>query len=421
MESISVSLLFSILLVLLVLSAFFSSSETALMTINRYRLRHLAEQGNRSAILTEQLLEKPDKLIGLILLGNNLVNILAAQIVTLIALKLYGDYAIAIAGGIFTLVVLIFAEVTPKTIAALHAEKVAFPAAWVYWAIEKPFGPLVWALNLITNRFVRLFVSAEQQDQATNALSREELRTVVAEAGAFSASRYQNMLLNILDLNQVTVDDIMVPRHEINHIDLADDWSTILNQLRNNLHTRLLVIDGGIDNIVGLIHLRRIIRPLTEDKLDKTTLKNISREAVFVPEGTPLNKQLIEFQKQQRRMGLVVDEYGDLQGLVTLEDILEEIVGEFTSDPSQAENDIFPQEDGSFLVDGAANIRQLNRKMKWLLPMQNAKTVNGMVLDYLETIPEPGTSLLINRYPIEIVQTADNRIITIRISKRLKR
>lgn len=401
---------------MIALSGFFSGSETALMTINRYRLRYLADQGNRSAQLTEKLLSKPDRLIGLILLGNNLVNILAAQIVTLLALRLYGDYAIAIGGGIFTIVVLVFAEVTPKTIAANNAERISFLACWVYWVLEKPMRPVVWALNQVTNRFVRLFgANAGDEEGALKALSREELRTVVAEAGVLASKGFQSALLNLIDLNQRTVEDIMVPRNEIVGIDLSEDWEEIVTQIKNNVHTRLVIYNESIDDVKGILHLRRILSRIADGTLDKETLVEMAREALFVPEGTPLHKQMSEFQKHTRRLGLVVDEYGDIQGLITLEDILEEVVGEFTTDPTSFEKDIFPQKDGSFLFDGSVTIREINKALHWTLPTDGAKTLNGIILDYLENIPEPETWLKIEDYPMEIVQTDETRVITVRV------
>lgn len=420
METFSTTWLFVALVVLIALSAFFSSSETALMTLNRYRLRHLAEQGHRSAKLAEELLKRPDRLIGLILLGNNLVNILAAQLVTLIALQLYGNSAIAIAGGIFTLVVLIFAEVTPKTLAALNAERVAFPAAWVYWALQKPLSPFVVVINVISNGLLKL-LRAHTDESSLQALSREELRTVVAEAGAMAPSKYQSMLINVLDLNKITVEDIMVPRGEIVGLDLSDDIDTLTRQINSAQHTRLLVYRERLDAVVGILHLRRLLGPLQQGGISHDAIESLARKPLFVPEGTPLNRQLIEFQSHKRRIGLVVDEYGDLQGLVTLEDILEEVVGEFTTDPvATTEKDVFPQEDGSWLVDGAAHVRDVNRSMQWELPTGEARTVSGMVVEYLENIPEPGTSVKIAGYPIEIVQVQENRIVTLRVGKRLQ-
>jgi Mg2+/Co2+ transporter CorB len=401
------------------LSGFFSSSETALMTLNRYRLRHLAEQGHRSAKLAEELLKRPDRLIGLILLGNNLVNILAAQLVTLIALELYGNKAIAIAGGIFTLVILIFAEVTPKTLAALNAERIAFPAAWVYWLLQKPLLPFVWIINVISNNLLRL-IGTKPDESSLQALSREELRTVVTEAGAMAPTKYQSMLINVLDLNKITVEDIMVPRGEIVGLDLDDDIDTLLRQINSSQHTRLLVYKETLDDVVGIIHLRRLISAAQQDSLNHDTIRELARHPLFVPEGTPLNRQLVEFQKHKRRIGLVVDEYGDLQGLITLEDILEEVVGEFTTDPvATTENDIFPQEDGTWLIDGSAHIRDVNKAMYWELPQDGeARTMSGMVVEYLENIPEPGTSVKISGYPIEIIQVQDNRIVTLRVGAR---
>lgn len=420
MAEIPASVLFGILFLLLLLSAFFSSSETGLMTLNRYRLRNLAKANHRSAQVTEELLKRPDRLIGLILLGNNLVNVLAAQIVTILALQLYGDYAIAIAGGIFTLVVLVFAEVLPKTIAALRPETIAFPAAWVYRIISKPLWPLVWAVNGITTLVLRIFGLKVDEGNSFDALSREELRTVVAETGAIVSRKYQKMLLNILDLEGITVEDIMVPRSEIIGIDLEDDLDEILEQITSSQHTRLPIFEESIDSIIGVIHLRRLLPLINRNELDKDSLRAMAREPLFIPEGTTLSRQLGQLQLKKRRVGLVVDEYGDIQGLVTLEDILEEIVGEFTTDPAEMERDVFPQEDGSHLVDGSVHLRDLNRALKLNLPTENAKTLNGLLTDYLETIPETGTSVLINGYPMEIVQTTENRIVTVRIGKKIK-
>jgi len=385
------------------------------MTLNRYRLRHLVQKKHRSAMLAEKLLQRPDRLIGLILLGNNLVNVLAAQIVTVIALRLYGDYAIAIAGGIFTLVVLIFSEVIPKTLAAMRPEAIAFPSAWVYLVISKPLWPLVWLVNQITNGVLFLLRIKVSDGDSMHSLSREELRTVVVETGAIVSRRYQKMLLNILDLDQITVEDIMVPRNEITGIDLADDLDEIIEQLSSSQHTRLPLFEENIDAVVGIIHLRRIIPLIKNNALDKDALRAMARDPLFIPEGTQLSRQLGQLQLRKRRIGLVVDEYGDILGLITLEDILEEIVGEFTTDPADAEREVFPQSDGTVLVDGGVHLRMLNRQLKLKLSTDGPKTLNGLILEYMETIPEPGTSVKIEGYPMEIVQTQDNRVVTVRM------
>lgn len=421
MDEIPLSVLATALFVLILLSAFFSSSETAMMSLNRYRLKHLSKAGNPGAKRASKLLDRPDRLIGLILLGNNFVNILASSIATIIALRLYGEAGIAIATGLLTLVILIFAEVTPKTLAALHPERIAFPAAFVYIPLTKLLYPFVWLISVIANSLLRL-LGVKEQGTAMQQLSREELRTVVNEAGALIPQRHQQMLIGILDLEKVTVEDIMIPRNDIIGIDLNEEnWDNITDQLTTTQHTRLPLYRGDINNIVGIIHVRNILHKLTSDELNAETLVELAREPYYIPEGTSLNSQLLNFQRNTRRIGMVVDEYGDIHGLVTLEDILEEIVGEFTTDASFTSPDVHAQDDGSYLVTGSASIRELNRTMNWSLPSDGPKTLNGLILEYLESIPSPGTALLIANYPIEIVQTAENTVKIVRISPRLKK
>ena len=414
MNELPLGALFGALVFLLLLSAFFSGSETALMTLNRYRLRHLADAGHPGAQLARRLLDKPDRLIGLILLGNNFVNILASSLATIIAIRLGGEGAIAIAAGLLTLVVLIFSEVAPKTMAALYPERLAFPAAWIYTPLLRLLFPLVWLVNLMANAVLRL-LRIFPEDAEGNALSREELRTVVNEAGAMIPKRHQKMLLNILDLEKVTVDDIMVPRSEIDGVDLDDPFDVILEQLEKMPYTRVLVYRGSIDHVVGFVHSRRTMHALLDGELDRETFERLIREPYFIPKGTPLNRQLLNFQRNRRRTALVVDEYGDVQGLVTMADLLEEIVGEFATDPSDAISDVLPQEDGSFLVDGSANLRELVRTMHWELPTDGPKTLNGLIVEHLESLPDTGTSLMVAGYPIEVVQIHDNAVKTARI------
>ncbi|VAW75975.1 Putative membrane protein YfjD [hydrothermal vent metagenome] len=414
MDDIPLNVLFGVLVFLIILSAFFSGSETGLMTLNRYRLRHLVRAHHRGAVRAQKLLERPDRLIGLILLGNNFVNILASTLTAVIAFRIAGETGLMVGAALLTLVILIFAEVTPKTLAALHPERVAFPAAFVYGPLLWVLYPFVWVVNIIANSILRVIgVRPEQGDR--NTLSQEELRTVVLEAGAMIPKRHQDMLLNIIDLEKVTVEDIMVPRKEISGIDLDEDWNTIMRQVISSQYTRLPVYRGSIDNVIGFIHLRKILPLLKLDELDKETLEKSIREPLFIPENTPLNRQLLNFQRERRRVGLVVDEYGDIQGLATLEDILEEVVGEFTTDPSTSSKDIMPQEDGSYLVNGTVTIRELNRTLNTELKTDGPKTLNGLVLEYLEDIPQPGTSLLLSGYPIDIVQTQGNLVKTLRI------
>ena len=420
MNDIPLGALFGSLAFLLLLSGFFSGSETALMTLNRYRLRHLAAAGHPGARLAERLLAKPDRLIGLILLGNNFVNILASSIATIIAIRLGGEGAIPIAAGLLTLVILIFSEVAPKTMAALHPERIAFPASWVYTPLLRLMFPLVWLVNLMANALLRRLGIFPEGGEG-NALSREELQTVVNEAGALIPKRHQKMLLSVLDLEKVTVDDIMIPRNELDGVDLDDPLDRILEQLEQTPYTRMLAYHGNIDHIAGFLHTRRVMQALLDGELTRETLQGLIREPYFIPKGTPLNRQLLNFQAKRRRTALVVDEYGDMQGLVTMADLLEEIVGEFATDPSDSIADVLPQDDGSFLVDGGANVRELVRTMHWELPTNGPKTLNGLIVEHLESLPETGTSLLIAGYPIEVVQTQDNAVKTARIKPKERR
>ncbi len=413
MSDIPLSALFATLFVLILLSAFFSGSETALMTLNRYRLRHLADKGHLAAIRAHKLLKRPDRLIGLILLGNNFVNILASSIATIIALRLGGESAIAAAAGLLTFVILIFAEVTPKTLAALHPERLAFPAAIIYTPLLKICYPLVWVVNIIANSLLKSLGVAPDEGN-NNRLSPEELRAVVLETGAMIPQRHKKMLLSILDLEQSTVEDIMIPRNEVDGINLDAPLDEVIQQLQNAHYTRLPVYEGSIGNIIGTIHVRHAMHALINGTLTKEVIRGICRAPYFIPKGAPLNQQLLNFQRSKNRIGLVVDEYGDFLGLVTLEDLLEEIVGEFTTDPADSLPDVQPQPDGSFLVDGSANIKELVRNMKWDLPTDGPKTLNGLIIDYLETIPKAGTSLRLAGYPMDIIQTKGNAVKTVR-------
>lgn len=406
--------LIGLLVVLLILSAFFSGSETALMSLNRYKLRHKARAGHRGAMLADKLLQRPERLIGLILLGNNAVNISASALVGVVSIQLGGELGFAIGTACLTLVVLIFAETAPKTLAAMHPERVAFPAAYIYVPLLKILYPLVWMTNTLANGVLYLF-GLRKSDADGYALSREELRTVVYEAGARISQKYRNMLINILDLEQVTVDDVMVPHNEVIGIDLEDDIEEIAKMIQHCEHTRLPVYRDNIDNVTGLLHLRRLANLASQSGFTKSDLEELLVEPYFVPEGTPLSTQLVQFQKARQRFALVVDEYGDIQGIVTLEDILEEIVGEFTTDPAADDEDIVRESDQSYLVNGTANIREMNRIMNWNLPTNGAKTLNGLILEYLETIPESGTELKVEGYPIEIIETRENRVQLARI------
>ena len=414
LDAIPLSVLYGSLILLLGMSAFFSGSETGLMTLNRYRLRHLVRGKHRGAMRAQALLDRPDRLIGMILVGNNLVNILITQIATLIALRQLGEGGLWVATVLLTLAILLFAEVTPKTLAALHPERIAFPAAHIYTPLQHVMWPIVWGVNLIANGLLRL-LGVEQEGSSSQALSREELRTVLLEAGAMIPKRHQKMLLNLLDLEQVTVEDIMIPRNEVLGIDLKNEWNDIEQQIMALQYTRLPVYRDSIDEVIGFAHLRDLLPALRKGELDEEKLLALVRDPLFVPENTSLNQQLRNFQRSRQRVGLVVNEYGDIQGLVTLEDILEEIVGEFTTDPIESIKDYTPQEDGSYLVDGTATVRDLNRALRIDLPIKGPKTLNGLILEHMEDIPEPGTSLLLAGYPVEIVQIKDNLVKTVRL------
>ncbi len=420
MNDIPTEILAGILLLLILISGFFSGSETSMMAINRYRLRHLARIGHRGAKAVSSLLERPERLIGLILLGNNFVNILASAIATIIGMRLFGDAGIAIATGALTFIVLIFAEVTPKTIAALNPERFAFPASFMLIPLLKLLYPLVQLINWITNLVLHLFgidITPEQSDH----LSREELRTVVKEAGGLIPQKHQAMLTSILDLEQVTVEDIMVPRNEIIGIDIEDEWETILNQITLSQHTRLPVFRDNTEHLLGILHMRDAIHLHASESDDKSELIKLLRSPLFIPEQTTLNSQLLQFQRLKRRMGLVVDEYGDILGLVTLEDLLEEIVGEFTTDVSDTIPEVQLREDGAYLVAGSANLRDLEKNMGWELPQDGPKTLNGLILEHLEDIPEAGTSMMINGYPIEVTSASDNLVRRVVIFPQLRK
>lgn len=420
MDEIPLWVLTTALIFLIMLSGFFSGSETGLMSLNRYRLRHLADKKNKGAIRAQRLLNKPEQLIGLILLGNNFVNILASAIATIIGLRLFGEAGIAIATGILTFVVLVFAEVTPKTIAALHPFKFALPSAFILEPLLKILYPVVWIINRITGGIFKL-LGLKVEDSTNMHLNREELRVVVNEAGNLIPQRHQKMLLSILDLEKATVEDIMIPRNEIVGIDINDDWDDIVTQITESQHTRLPVFEDDIDHVIGLVHLRRAIRLFKQEDAGKEAFRELVRDAYFVPEGVPLNTQLLKFQKERRRIGLVVNEYGEIEGLITLEDILEEIVGEFTTDPAANSKEIHLQDDGTYLVDGSISVRDLNRIFEWDLPTEGPKTLNGMILEYLEQIPDPGTSLLLESYPIEIVHSGKHAVKTVLIDPRFKK
>jgi len=384
-----------------------------MLSLNRYRLRHQAKEGHRGARRASELLAHPDRLLGTILVGNNFVNILASSIATVLAMQLWGEAGIAIATIGLTIILLIFGEITPKTLAALRPEIIAYPVSLPLKMLQKVLYPLVAMLSWVSNGLLGL-LGVDLSNKGNDSLSTEELRSVVRESGSDLPLNRQSMLLGILDLERVTVDDIMIPRNEVAGIDLDDDLEAIISQLRTTPHTRLPVFRNDINQIEGIVHMRQIARLLSHDQLTKESLLAACTEPYFVPENTPLSTQLLNFQKQKRRIGIVVDEYGDVRGVVTLEDILEEIVGEFSNQDTLRSPDIHPQEDGTLVIDGAAYIREVNRALDWHLPCDGPKTLNGLITEALEHIPDSGICLQIGNYRLEILQAADNRVKSVR-------
>lgn len=411
MDSIPLSTLFITLFILLILSAYFSSSETGLLSVNRYRMRYLAEKGHKGAKKTETLLKKTDKLLSLILICNNLVNISASAIATIIGMRLYGDMGVAIATGVLTFVMLVFSEIYPKTIAAIYPEKVAFTSSHLLILLMKLFSPLVFFMNIIIQGLIK--ITGLKTETKAHSISPEELRAIVNESGKFIPSAHQKMLLSILDLEEVTVDDIMVPRNDISGIDIDDDWKAIMRQLNHAPHGRVVLYKGDMEqNVLGMLRVREAYRLMMDkNEFTKEMLIRAADEIYYIPEGTPLTAQLLNFRHRKERIGLVVDEYGDIKGLVTLEDILEEIVGEFTTSTTPSINEeITKQSDGSMIIDGSANIRDINKMLNWHLNTDEARTFNGLILEYLEEIPQEGTVCEIEGLQITILEVSENMV-----------
>jgi Mg2+/Co2+ transporter CorB len=406
-------LLFSILAVLIVVSAFFSSAETGMMTLNRYRLKHLQKQHHRGAIRAGKLLERPEKLIGLILIGNTLANAVISAIGAVIAIRLWGDVGFYIATTALAVIILVFSEITPKTWAALHPEKSAFPSSLILLPLMRITRPVVASISFITGGLLRILgMDPEKQNEAH--VSSDELRTIVTDAGKLIPARHKELLLNILDLEHVSVDDIMVPRNEVYGIDLDRSDEDILARIQTAAHTRLPVWRDDINNIVGVLHMRNISRVITKQGVDRSALEREMNKPYFIPENTPLHTQLINFQKKKMPLAIVVDEYGEVMGLVALEDILEEIVGEFTSNLADTEDSIFPQRDGSFIIDGTATIREINKMLDWSLPTDGPKTLSGLMLEHLESFPDGYAGLEIDGYRLEILSVEGNVVQSVR-------
>ena len=421
LDSIPLSSLFITLVICLVLSAYFSGSETGLLSVNKYRLRFLSEQGNKGAQKAEKLLERPDTLLSFILIFNNLVNISASAIATIIGMRLYGDAGVAIATGLLTFVMLVFSEIFPKTVAAMYPEKVGLFSSHILTVLLKIFYPVVWFMNIFTKSLMKII--GLKPDLQKEVISREELRSIVTEAGeATPDEQHPQMLLSILDMETVTVDDIMVPRNEIGGIDIDDDWKAIMRQLNHAAHNRVVLYKGSLDEqVLGILRVREAFRLLLEkNEFTKETLIRAADEVYFIPEGTPLKTQLANFRTNKERFGLVVDEYGDIKGLVTLEDILEEIVGDFTTSTAPTiDEEVTQQSDGSMIIEGSANLRDLNKMFGWELDTEDARTFNGLILEHLEEIPDEGTVCEIDGLQITILEVADNMIKQAKVVKLL--
>lgn len=418
MDNIPIETLFIALVFLLVLSAYFSGSETGLLSVNRYRMRFLAEKGNKGAKKAEALLSKTDLLLSLILICNNLVNISASAIATIIGMRISGDLGVAVATGVLTFVMLIFSEILPKTIASLYPEKVAFLSSHIIMPLAKVFRPVVFLMDLIIKGLMKL-LRINNEAKAHN-LSAEELRSIVNQSSQYIPSSHQSMLLSILDLEEVTVDDIMVPRYAIGGIDIEDDWKSIMRQLNHATHGRLVLYKNSMDEqIIGVLRVREAYRlMLDKNEFSKETLIRAVDEAYFIPEGTPLNAQLLNFRTKKERLGLVIDEYGDLKGLITLEDILEEIVGEFTTTPTPSiDEEVEEQSDGSIIIDGSANLRDLNKMFHWQLENEEVRTFNGWITEHLEEIPNVGKVCKIDGLKITILEVADNMVKQAKVEK----
>lgn len=396
------------ILILLFLSAFFSSSETGMMALNRFRLKHLIKQKDKSAIRANKLLQRPDRLLGIILIGNNFVNILAAALTTILCLRLFGDSGVFIGSIILTMIVLIFAEVTPKTFAANYAEKVALPASIILKFLQKILYPLVWIVNFFSNSILKLF--GVEEKQSDDDLSPDELKSILENSGDLIPSRYQEMLLSVLELDKISIDEVMIPKNEVIGIDLSKDINEIKSFLESSKKEFFPIFDQNLDDIKGIIDLYGINSFLSSNKHDKDSMLDNSEEVYFALENTSLNIQLNNFQKDKKKVAIVLDEYGSVKGIIDIKDILEEIVGELADPHDEAKVDIKKQKDGSYLIDASISVREINKRLGWNLPLSGPKTLNGLILENTETIPEANISLEIENYLIETILIKDNMI-----------
>lgn len=422
LEEIPLATHFVALFILLIFSGLFSIAETSMMALNRYRLRAMVKLGNRAARRASQLLERTDRLLGVILLGNNLVNIGAATLASVITIRLYGqsEFALMASTATLTFVVLVFAEITPKVIGASYPERIALPMAYVLGPLLRVLYPIVWFVNLFSLAILWL-LRFKQPGGDAHRLTQEELRTLVLEHSHFLPMKHQSILVNLFDLDRLTIEDAMTPRTHIEAVDLDAPADTLLAQLKTSYHTRLIAYRGELDNVVGIVHLRRAMSALTGETLDKQALEEVVAKPYFVPADTPALAQLQYFQENRQRLALVVDEYGDLLGLLTLEDIIEEIIGEFTTTAPLRPSGFEWSAEGSALVEGSSSLRELNRKLGLDFPLDGPKTLNGLIIEHFQDIPEAGVSLKIHNVPIEVVQTQDRVVKTVRLFKPGKR
>ena len=400
-------------MILFLLSAFFSGSETALMSINKYKMRHQAKLNNKGAKAAKKLLENPDKVIGVILLGNNLTNILITQIATLISLRLYGDIGLAIATGLLTIFILIFAELTPKTIGEMHSEKIAYSSSLLFKPMLIILYPLVFLINFIANSIIKIM--GLNDNTSKSSLTSDELKTVLSEASIKFPKPHLRMLESIIDLEKATVEDIMIPRSDIYGIDIGEDIATVVNNFKSTPYTRIPVYDDNIENLLGLIHIKNIAPMLASNSIDESEIKKLIKKPYYIVSGTSLYRQLLNFQKEKRRIGFIIDEYGDIQGLVTLEDILEEIVGDFTSDPANSEEIIPTDNENIFIIDGGAHVREINQILNINLDAKNAKTINGFILEHIENLPKINDIISIQGHTFKIIENLDNAIKTVHL------
>ena len=413
MNNISTEILIIVLIILFLLSAFFSGSETALMSINKYKMRHQAKLNNKGAKAAKKLLENPDKIIGVILLGNNLTNILITQIATLISLRVYGDIGLAIATGLLTIFILIFAELTPKTIGQMHSEKIAYSSSLLYKPMLILLYPFVFIINLIANSIIKIL--GLKDNVAKSSLSTEELKTVLSESSIKFPKPHLRMLESIIDLEKATVEDIMIPRSDIYGIDVSDDIASVVSNFKVTPYTRIPVYEDNIENLLGLIHIKNIAPLLASRSINDLEIRRLVKKPYYIVSGTSLYQQLLNFQREKRRIGFIIDEYGNIQGLVTLEDILEEIVGDFTSDPSASEEILTTKKDNVFIIDGGVHVREINQELGIKLIAKEAKTVNGFILEHTENLPEINDIIKIQGHTFKVIENIDNAVKTVHL------